>query len=82
MDQNKNFSSEPGKTSGNNPSTTGSTRPHKRHYWVFTHPCLVRVLAPGEPAAADSMGTWRKRQVPRNAPVIPLRLLTIRPGRS
>lgn len=25
MDQNKNFSNEPGKTTGNNPSTTGST---------------------------------------------------------
>ncbi|MGA9767991.1 MAG: hypothetical protein WBV94_03055 [Blastocatellia bacterium] len=25
MDQNKNFSTEPGKTTGNNPSTTGST---------------------------------------------------------
>jgi ElaB/YqjD/DUF883 family membrane-anchored ribosome-binding protein len=28
MDQNKNFSTEPGKTTGNNPSTTGSTQGH------------------------------------------------------
>lgn len=70
MDQNKNFSTEPGKTTGNNPSTTGSTQSRASNTIgnaPNTHSTSGNVGSSGDLGAQAASATQRAKDTAQTA---------------